>query len=90
MLILRGSPALSSFRLQKLQAALVADGLPVRALAAEFVHLAETTAPLSPAAHSVLSRLLTVVYFLFFLLMPWYSSIDKTKPVPTRVTYHAH
>ena len=59
MLILRGSPALSSFRLQKLQAALVADGLPVRALAAEFVHLAETTAPLSPAEHSVLSRLLT-------------------------------
>ena len=59
MLILRGSPALSSFRLQKLQATLVADGLPVRALAAEFVHLAETTAPLSPAEHSVLSRLLT-------------------------------
>jgi phosphoribosylformylglycinamidine synthase len=59
MLILRGSPALSSFRLQKLQAALVADGLPVRALAAEFVHLAETSAPLSPAEHSVLTRLLT-------------------------------
>ena len=59
MLILRGSPALSSFRLQKLQAALVADGLPVRTLAAEFVHLAETSAPLSPAEHSVLTRLLT-------------------------------
>ena len=59
MLILRGSPALSSFRLQKLQAALVADGLPVRALTAEFVHLAETSAPLSPAEHSVLTRLLT-------------------------------
>jgi ubiquinol-cytochrome c reductase cytochrome b subunit len=37
-----------------------------------------------------LARLFTVVYFAFFLLMPWYSSIDKTKPVPTRVTYHAH
>jgi len=29
---------------------------------------------------------LTVVYFLFFLLMPWYTAIDKTKPVPERVT----
>jgi ubiquinol-cytochrome c reductase cytochrome b subunit len=33
-----------------------------------------------------LARLFTVVYFLFFLLMPWYSKIDKTKPVPERVT----
>jgi ubiquinol-cytochrome c reductase cytochrome b subunit len=37
-----------------------------------------------------LARLFTVVYFAFFLLMPWYSRIDRTKPVPTRVTYHAH
>lgn len=28
----------------------------------------------------------TAVYFLFFLLMPIYSKIDKTKPVPERVT----
>ena len=31
-------------------------------------------------------RLCTVVYFLFFLLMPWYTAIDKVKPVPERVT----
>ncbi|MCM2310719.1 MAG: cytochrome bc complex cytochrome b subunit [Steroidobacteraceae bacterium] len=37
-----------------------------------------------------LARFFAVVYFAFFLLMPWYTSIDKTKPVPTRVTYHAH
>ena len=36
------------------------------------------------------ARAFSVVYFAFFLLMPWYTSIDKTKPVPTRVTYHAH
>ena len=36
------------------------------------------------------ARFFTVIYFAYFLLMPWYSSIDKTKPVPTRVTYHAH
>ena len=35
---------------------------------------------------TVAARLLTVVYFLYFLLMPWYTAIDKTKPVPERVT----
>jgi ubiquinol-cytochrome c reductase cytochrome b subunit len=29
---------------------------------------------------------MTIVYFLFFLLMPIYTSIEKTKPVPERVT----
>ena len=33
-----------------------------------------------------IARLFTLVYFLFFALMPWYSKIDKTKPVPERVT----
>jgi ubiquinol-cytochrome c reductase cytochrome b subunit len=28
----------------------------------------------------------TVVYFAFFLLMPWYTAIDKTKPPPERLT----
>ncbi len=42
------------------------------------------------SAYTTASRVFTVVYFAFFLLMPWYTSIDKTKPVPTRVTYHAH
>mgnify|MGYP003326887795 CR=1 FL=1 len=32
----------------------------------------------------------TLFYFGFFLLMPWYSRIDAVKPVPERVTYHAH
>lgn len=30
---------------------------------------------------------LTIVYFAFFLLMPFYSVWDKTKPLPQRVTY---
>jgi ubiquinol-cytochrome c reductase cytochrome b subunit len=33
------------------------------------------------------SRLFTVLYFAFFLLMPIYSKLDKTKPVPERVTF---
>jgi ubiquinol-cytochrome c reductase cytochrome b subunit len=34
---------------------------------------------------TVLARALTVVYFLFFILMPWYTARDKTTPVPDRV-----
>jgi ubiquinol-cytochrome c reductase cytochrome b subunit len=35
---------------------------------------------------TVVARFFTAVYFLFFILMPWYSKKDKTKPVPDRVT----
>ena len=34
-----------------------------------------------------LSQVLTIVYFAYFVTMPVYSAIDKTKPVPTRVRY---
>ncbi|NDD74452.1 MAG: cytochrome b [Gammaproteobacteria bacterium] len=37
----------------------------------------------------LLARIFTVVYFAFFLLMPWYTRIEKTAPVPQRVTSHA-
>ena len=37
---------------------------------------------------AVIGRILTVYYFLFFLTMPIWTSIDKTKPVPQRVTMH--
>ena len=33
-----------------------------------------------------LARLFTVLYFAFFVLMPWYTSIGKTKEVPERLT----
>ena len=35
---------------------------------------------------TVVARILTVIYFAFFFLMPWYTSIDKCKPEPDRVT----
>ncbi len=38
-------------------------------------------------AYTMFSRIFTVIYFAFFLLMPIYSKLDKTKPVPDRVTY---
>lgn len=42
----------------------------------------ETVSPLKTA----LARLLAVGYFAFYILMPWYTRFEKTKPVPTRVT----
>lgn len=33
-----------------------------------------------------LARVFSVIYFAFFILMPFYTSIDKDKPVPERVT----
>ena len=35
---------------------------------------------------TVVARVFTALYFAFFLLMPWYTRIDKTQPEPTRVT----
>ncbi|MGH8247273.1 MAG: cytochrome b [Gammaproteobacteria bacterium] len=35
---------------------------------------------------TVVARIFTVVYFLFFVLMPWYTRIDTTRPEPQRVT----
>jgi ubiquinol-cytochrome c reductase cytochrome b subunit len=32
------------------------------------------------------ARVCTVVYFLFFILMPWYTKAEAVKPVPERVT----
>ena len=37
----------------------------------------------------MMARIFAVFYFAFFLLMPYYTSIEKTKPVPDRVVYHA-
>jgi ubiquinol-cytochrome c reductase cytochrome b subunit len=38
----------------------------------------------------VLARIFTAIYFAFFLLMPIYTWLDPVRPVPERVTYHAH
>ena len=35
----------------------------------------------------ILAQICYVTYFAFFLLMPWYTKYDKTKPEPDRVTW---
>ena len=37
-------------------------------------------------AYTWMARLFTLIYFLFFLLMPFYTASDRDKPVPDRVT----
>jgi ubiquinol-cytochrome c reductase cytochrome b subunit len=42
------------------------------------------TQPATPVFTNI-ARVLSVIYFGFFIFMPWYTKIDKTKPVPERI-----
>ena len=47
---------------------------------------------LQPATEKIYvyaARLFSALYFAFFLLMPFYTRAEKTRPVPERVKYHA-
>lgn len=59
MIILRGAPSHSQFRLQKLLASLLAAGLPVKSVYAEYLHAAEAEGELSSEEQGVLAALLT-------------------------------
>ena len=37
------------------------------------------------AGRTLLAQICTGIYFAYFLLMPWYTRVEKTKPVPDRV-----
>ncbi len=42
---------------------------------------------IEPSARAtILSQIGTLVYFSYFVLMPWYTRVERTKPVPERVT----
>ncbi len=59
MIILRGAPSHSEFRLQKLVAELSSADLPVQGVYAEFLHVAEVSELLTSEEQSVLEKLLT-------------------------------
>ena len=59
MEILRGSPALSAFRVNQLLSACREASLPVSAIYAEYMHFADVSAPLDAAASAILQQLLT-------------------------------
>jgi ubiquinol-cytochrome c reductase cytochrome b subunit len=60
------------------------------AFAVSFVALGYLGLQPATPGYTNAARVFSVVYFAFFILMPWYSKADQTKPVPDRVTYHAH
>lgn len=59
MLILRGAPALSDFRIKKLLSTFSQANLPITSIYAEFVHLVATTEELSAEEMAKLEQLLT-------------------------------
>lgn len=60
------------------------------AFAASFVALGYLGLKPATPEYTLAARFFAAIYFAFFLLMPWYTKIDQTRPVPERVTYHAH
>ncbi|TFV95460.1 cytochrome bc complex cytochrome b subunit, partial [Oxalobacteraceae bacterium OM1] len=40
--------------------------------------------------YTLVAQVATLMYFAFFLLMPWWSTMGTFKPVPNRVTFHPH
>ncbi len=54
--------------------------------ALDFIMLGFLGMEASTDLYTLLARIGTIYYFAFFLLMPIYSQMDKTKPVPERVT----
>ncbi len=59
MEILRGAPALSAFRVQKLMQACKSTGLPIKDIYAEYIHLADLTSALNTSETEQLQKLLT-------------------------------
>jgi ubiquinol-cytochrome c reductase cytochrome b subunit len=55
-----------------------------------FIGLGYLGAVPSDPIKTVISQILTIIYFLFFLLMPFYTSMETVKAVPDRVTGGAH
>ncbi len=47
------------------------------------------TQPPSPSK-IIVAQVLTLVYFAFFALMPWWSRMGEFKPVPDRITFVPH
>lgn len=54
--------------------------------AISFVVLGVLGAIPTTAGRTLMAQIGTLVYFLFFLLMPWYTRAEQCKPVPERVT----
>ena len=57
------------------------------AFAASFIALGWLGMQAATPVYSWMARVFTLIYFLFFILMPFYTSTDNDRPVPERVKY---
>jgi ubiquinol-cytochrome c reductase cytochrome b subunit len=55
-----------------------------------FVTLGYLGTQLPTPAYTLVAQVCTLLYFSFFLLMPWWSTMGTFKPVPKRVTFTPH
>jgi len=55
-----------------------------------FIALAYLGLQPAEGVYVVLARIFMAGYFLYFVAMPFYTAVDRVKPVPERVTFHAH
>ena len=60
--------------------------IALASLVVSFVVLGYLGVVIATPERTMWARILTGVYFAYFILMPWYTKIEKTKPVPERVT----
>ena len=56
------------------------------AFAVSFIALGWLGLQPATGGYTSLARVFSVLYFAFFVLMPFYTRMEKTKPVPTRIT----
>jgi ubiquinol-cytochrome c reductase cytochrome b subunit len=64
--------------------------LALTLFAVSFVALGYLGLQPAEGLYVVLARIFAAVYFAFFILMPVYTKLETCRPVPERVTYHAH
>ena len=55
-----------------------------------FIALGYLGTQLPTPAYTLIAQACTLLYFSFFLLMPWWSTMGTFKPVPKRVTFTPH
>ena len=55
-----------------------------------FLTLGYLGTQLPTPAYTLVAQACTLLYFSFFLLMPWWSAMGQFKPVPKRVTFTPH
>jgi ubiquinol-cytochrome c reductase cytochrome b subunit len=64
--------------------------LALAVFAVSFVALGYLGLQPAEGSYVALARIFTVLYFGFFVFMPFYSRMGTPKAVPERVIYHAH